>query len=91
MFTATRITAFFTEANHTGLYARTHQALENEGISAVAKIHEWEDVEWDPFNQNRTRPPQIVDPNNAQDLINQPKFKVTVKSLKSLKEASCIA
>ena len=35
-------------------------------------------------------PPKIIDPNNAQALINQPAFKVPVKSLNRLKEASCI-
>ena len=90
VFTATQITAFFTEATHMGISARTSQALEDEGISTVADLHEWQDDEWDQFTQNCKHPPQIVDTNNAQDLINQPRFKVPVKSLKIWKESSDI-
>ena len=61
MFTATQITAFFTEATQMGLSARTRQALEDEGIKTVAYIYEWEYDEWDQFTQNCKRPPQIVD------------------------------
>ena len=74
-----------------GLSECTHQALEDEIISTVAGLHEWEDDEWYQFTQNCNRPPRIVDPKNAQALINQPAFKVPVKYLKLLKEASHIA
>ena len=70
VFTDTQITDFFTEANQMGISARTNQALEDEGISTVADLHEWEDDEWDKFTHNCKLPPQIVDPNNAQALIN---------------------
>ena len=65
--------------------------LEDEGIPTVADLHEWEGDEWGQFTQNFKRLPQIVDPNNAQDLINLPSLKVTVKYLKRLKEVSRIA
>ena len=84
VFTDTQITAFFAEATQMGLSARTRQALEDEVISRVADLHEWKEDEWDQFNQNCKRPPQIVNPKNAQDLINQPTFEVLVKSLKRL-------
>ena len=54
-------------------------------------LHEWEDDKWDQFASNFKRPPHIFDPNNANLLINQPPFLVTVKYLKRLKEASRIA
>ena len=90
VFTATQITAFFTESTQMEIFAHTRQALEDEGISIVSYLHEWKDSEWDQFTQNRKRPPQIVNPNNYQALINQPAFKVPVKSLKRLKEVSRI-
>ena len=46
MFTATQITDLFTETNQMGISARTRQALEDEGITIVADIHEWGDDEW---------------------------------------------
>ena len=52
VFTATQITAFFIESTQMGISARTRQALDNEGISTVFDIYEWEDDEWDKFNQN---------------------------------------
>ena len=73
-----------------GISARTRQALDNEGISTVSQLHEWEDVKWDQFTHNCKWPPQIVDQKSYQDLINQPEFKVPVKSLNRLKEASHI-
>ena len=90
MFIATKITSFFREATQMGISARTCQALEDEGISTVANLHVWEYDEGDQFTQNCNRPPKIVDPTNAQALINQPAFKVPFKSLKRLEEASRI-
>ena len=80
VFTSTKINVFFTEATHMGLSACTRQALDDEGISAVTELHEWEDDEWDQFTQNCKRRSQIFDPTNDQDLINQHALKVPVKS-----------
>ena len=91
VFTATQITAFFTETTQMGLSARTRQVLEDEVILTVANLHECQDDEWYQFTHNCKRPPQVAYPNNAQALINQPVFKVTVKYLKRLEEVSCIA
>ena len=74
-----------------GISVRTRLAIENEVITTVAEFHEWEDDEWDQLTQNCKCLPKIVDPNNAEALINQPAFKVTVKSLKCLKEAPRIS
>ena len=41
VFTATQITAFFTETTQMGLSARTRQVLEDEVILTVADLHEW--------------------------------------------------
>ena len=46
MFTATQIADLFMETNQMGISARTRQALEDEGITIVADIHEWGDDEW---------------------------------------------
>ena len=80
VFTATKITDFFTEATQMGISVHRRQALENEVITKVADSHEWEDDEWDQFTQNCKRRPQIFDPTNDQDLINQHALKVPVKS-----------
>ena len=40
VFTATQITAFFTEATQVGISTRTHQTLYDEGISTVEDLHE---------------------------------------------------
>ena len=45
--TATQNTAFFTEDIQMGLSTRMRQALEDEGISTVTDLHEWEDGERD--------------------------------------------
>ena len=82
--TATQITAFFAEDTQMGISARTRQALEYEGISTVSDLVEWYDNEWNQFTHNCKCPPQIFDPNNAQALINQPAFKVPMKSLNRL-------
>ena len=91
VFTDTQITAFFTEATQMGISEHTRQALDDEGVSRVSNLHEWEDDEWDQFTQICKRAPQTFNPNKAQSLINQPTFKVPVKSLKRLKEASRIS
>ena len=90
-FTAIQNTSFFTDAVQMGLSVRTRQALVDEGISVADDLHEWEDDEWDQFASNCKRPPQIVDPNNDNMLINQAPFLVPVKSLKRFKESSRIA
>ena len=46
VFTATQITAFFTESTQMEISACTRQSLEDEVISKVADLHEWEDDEW---------------------------------------------
>ena len=91
VFTAIQNTLFFTDAVKMGLSVRTRQALVNEGISMADDLHEWEDDEWDQFASNYKQQTQIVDPNNANLLINQSPFLVPVKYLKRLKEASRIA
>ena len=52
VFTATQSTALLTKATQIGLSARALQALEDEVISKVADLHEWEDDEWDQFTHN---------------------------------------
>ena len=45
VFTDTQITAFFTEATQMGISVLTRQTLEDEDISTVTNLHEWEDGE----------------------------------------------
>ena len=91
VFTAIQNKSFFTDAVQMGLSVQTRQALVNEWISMADDLHEWEDDEWDQFSSNCKWPPQIVDPNNSNLLINQAPFLVPIKYLKILKEASRIA
>ena len=88
VYTTVQTTALFEDAAYAALSARTRGFLQAQGITAVADPGEWHDDDWDSFSKLGRRPPQVTDPNNAGQYINDQPYVVSVGSLKFLKKTS---
>ena len=77
VFTANQQTAFFENDDQMGLPNRTRVYLQEEGIVSPNDLIEFvKDDSWSQILENCKRPPQILDPNNAAAMINQPPFRL---------------
>ena len=92
VFTAAQQTSFYEDADQMGLSNRTRVHLRDEGIDHPEDLSEFTKKEtWDQIIKNCKRPPQIADPNDAGQFINQQPFQLPAKSLMWLKVATKIA
>ena len=86
VFTNPQTTAFFTDAAQMALEARTRVFLATEGITTVDDLKEFTTSEsWKQILENAKYPPQIADPANPGQLMAQPPFRISAKSLIRLK------
>ncbi len=89
VFTAAQVTAFFEDGNQMGLSNRTRVYLGTEGIAHPSDLVDFVESEaWDQLIENCKRPPQVPDPANAGQLINQAPFRLPAKSLTRLRIAA---
>lgn len=89
MLTNNQVTAFLTEQAQMGLSARTRAFLQSEGINGPDDLKDFVTKEaWSQVIENCKRPPQIPDPNNAGQLINDAPYRIGAKSLMRLKVAA---
>ena len=83
---AAQITALFEDAAHMGLSNRTRfHSLNDEGITLVDDLAEWEDDDWYQWMINFKKPDRIPDPIYSAQLIHQVLLPLLVKFLKRLK------
>ena len=89
VLTNAQTTAFLTEQAQMGLSARTRVFLQSEGIDGPDDLKDFTTKEaWYQVIENCKRPPQIPDPNNAGQLINDAPYRIGAKSLMRLKVAA---
>ena len=87
--TSHMINYFFQDADQMGLSARTQAQLTGEGITDLNDLADFDNKEaWAQIVENCKRPPNIADPNNANQLISQEPFQLPAKSLMRLKVAA---
>ena len=89
VFTNAQITAFFEGNDQMGLPNRTRLYLQQEGLDHPRDLVDFVKSDaWDQVLENCKRPPQVADPANPGQLMNQPPFRFPSKSLLRLKVAA---
>ena len=89
VITASQISAFFEDEAQMGFSNSTQfDSLNAEGITLMNDLAEWEDDYWDQLMSNYKKPDRIPDIINADQLIHQVTFPLSVNYFKILKIAS---
>ena len=89
VLTADQITAFFEDACQMGFSNRNQfDSLNAEGITLVDDLAKWEYDDWDQWMRNWNNPDSISDTIDADWLIHQFPFPLSINSLKHLNIAS---
>ena len=89
VFTNAQITAFFEGNDQMGLSHRTRLYLQLEGLDHPRDLVDFVKSDaWDQVLENCKRPPQVADPANPGQLMNQSPFRFPSKSLLRLKVAA---
>ena len=79
-------TDLFTQPDQMGLEARTWAFLTNEGIQFADDMSIFKKKEsWKQLLENCKRPPQIADPNNPGQMIDDRPYRIGAKSLMRLR------
>ena len=89
MLTGPQTTAFLEDQAQMGLQARTRAFLATEGIAGPDDLTDFTtDDAWKQVIENCKRPPQIPDPANPGQMINDAPYRIGAKSLMRLKVAA---
>ena len=90
VFTIPQTNTFFTSDDQMAIPFDTLAQMEEEGITNVSDLGQFEDDDFTALANNLRRPGgTIPDPNDAQRQIPNPGFMLGTKSLKRLKVAAC--
>ena len=84
----TDITAFFTAADQMGLTADLRIALQNEGITYVGDLAEFEDDMWTQISANLRNPANVPSQDDPDVFVQPQNFIIPARSLMRLKVAA---